>query len=219
MTNPNTFLGTDKDRGAHSGRNHGSAVHLANFTPEPAVRPFQTQREKLLEQQWSENAEERARHMFEPKLREYVHEASLAHRGAVISLTFMPSNSVEDDEEGLLLSCGVDGKMRGWDAATGALASGAALDVECWSKAVPIQLSVAGPPEDVCFLPEKENVSIRCLRTGELLCGLSAHTQEVQCVTLLPGRGELFTGGNDGRLLKWRLQASEMPDDNMVCLD
>merc|ERR1711963_877984 len=98
-------------------------------------------------------------------------------------------------------SCGVDGKLRIWDASTGTLAcqSSTALDVDSWSKSVPLQLSVLGSPEDICFLPEKNRVSIRCLRTGDLLCGLAAHTHEVNCAAMVPGRSSmLLTGGNDG---------------------
>eukprot|EP00913_Durusdinium_trenchii_P022159 g20820.t1 len=44
--------------------------------------------------------------------RQYEHEASMAHRGAVTSVSFL------DDR---LLSCGVDGKVRCWDPKTGHL--------------------------------------------------------------------------------------------------
>merc|ERR1712139_429333 len=160
-------------------------------------------------------AAKRARHFFEPPRREYVHEASIAHRGAVISLSFMSHSG----REGCLLSCGVDGKLRIWDAATGAPVSkeASAFEVESWTKPVPLQLALAGSPEDICFLPEGNRISIRCLRTGSLLCALAAHTQEAQCAAVIPGRGELFTGGNDGRLLKWRSDTKVSED--VICLD
>jgi len=218
--NPNSFLGTDKARAGHSGMPGGSGMsQVANFAPAPASPPRQHASEKLRQDIWNADAVERARHMFAPPMREYEHEASIAHKGAVISAAFLPAYSVEEDSR--LLSLGVDGRLRIWDASTGAPASqsSAALEVQSWSKAIPLQMAVAGTPDDVCFLPEGERISIRCLRTGELLCGLAAHTQEVHCAVVLPGHGEfLYTGGNDGRFLKWRVE-STTPAKDVICLD
>jgi len=225
-TSSATFLGTDRKPQAHMAWVAGTgSSQVANLKPARDSPPRRSEREKLREDQWNADAASRARHMFEPPAREYEHEASVAHRGAVIGLSFMPGSGVQylaadDCAEGSLLSCGVDGKLRRWDAGTGVPASqnSSALEVETWSKAVPLQLALAGPPEDICFLPEGNRISMRCLRTGDLLCGLAAHTEEVQCATALPTRGQLFTGGNDGRLLKWRLD-SDLADEEIICLD
>lgn len=218
--NKNAFLGSDKRSYSQGGQTFGTgSSQPADFlTRAPASPPRRAERDKIREDLWNGNAADRARNILEPKMREYDYEASVAHRGCVISLVFSPVAAREDSVENRLLSCGVDGKVRIWDASSGAPASRgpSTLEVESWTKAVPLQLAVAGYPEDVLFLPERERVSIRCLRTGELLCGLAAHTQEVHCVSSLPG--QLFTGGNDGRLLKWRLELKN-PEEDVICLD
>jgi len=214
--NPCAYLGSHKGREGHTGQTTESKPFSANPMAAPPSPP-RWQRDKQQDNFGNVDHAERARHSFEPPMREYVYEASIAHRGAVISLAFLQEAGRRDR----LLSCGVDGKLRIWDASTGAPAvqgSSTVLEVDSWSKPVPLQLSVMGSPEDVCFLPEGNRVSIRCLRTGELLCGLAAHTQEVNCAAAFPGRNLLFTGANDGRLLKWRLE-SNVPAHNVICLD
>lgn len=215
-SNPNSFLGTDKFFGGHTGQLLGSgAPTLANFKAPPSPQRL-SERNKIREELWNGDASTRAEHMSAPPMREYVHEASVAHRGAVISLSFM----AEQGRGGRLLSCGLDRKLRIWNASTGAPASEnpTAMAVDSWSKSVPLQLDVASSPDEVCFLPEGDRISIRCLRTGKLLCGLAAHTQEVHCAAVLLNKGVLFSGGNDGRLLKWRLESNEPPGD-VICLD
>jgi WD40 repeat protein len=222
--NPNKYLSTNNINYGHMARTHGTGPsHLANVTGAPASPPRRSAKDKLREGLWDEDAAKRARHAMEPPQREFQNEASIAHRGAVIALVLIPGTSVEGKSDGTLLSCGVDGKLRMWHASTGAPISQnfSALDVECWSKAVTLQLAVAGSPEDVCFLPEQDRISMRCLKTGDLLCGLAAHTQEVQCAVVLPNRGLLFTGGNDGRLLKWQLESKvpELSSESIIDLD
>merc|ERR1719460_3058173 len=124
--------------------------------------------------------------MFRPQERQSLAEPSVAHRGAVLAVSLVKSAG---EKEVRLLSCGVDGQIRLWDPCTGAPSRGGSsgspfheLPVECWSKACSLQLVAQGSPEDVCLLPEKDKVSVRCLRTGELLYALAAHTNEVNCV-------------------------------------
>lgn len=217
--NPNTFLGTDKASPGHTGRTFATGTPtLARFSPAPPASSQLSERDKLQENLWNADASTRAKNMSAPPMREYEHEASVAHRGAVISLAFMAGGR----KGGRLLSCGMDRKLWIWNASTGAPAkqSPTSIVVDSWSKAVPLQLAVAGSPEDVCFLPEGDRISIRCLKTGELLCGLSAHTQDVHCAAVVQSRGELLSGGNDGRLLRWKLEGnSTMSTKDVICLD
>jgi len=187
-----------------------------------------------VEEAWKRRAEESTRHMLAPPRREYIHDPSVAHRGAVIAISFSTRNGKTAFSK--LFSCGVDGKLRAWDTYDGVPVSKGkpSMEVQCWMKEISLQMDTLGFPEDVCFMPEKEHVNVRCTRTGDLLCGLAAHTQEVNCVQALPARSEVLSGGNDGRVLCWRARAAPaqarggpmLPtkktqdlDDDVICLD
>jgi WD40 repeat protein len=164
------------------------------------------------------------RHLMLPPRREYEHEPACAHRGAIVGLAFpTPRHGVCSFSR--LLSCGVDGQVRSWDTATGVPAATSAGDVsphsfkvDCWNKARGLCIGAAGAPEDVCLVPELEKVGVYCLRTGELLCHLVAHTGAVSSVQYLATRDIVLTAGMDGRLLAWRI-GPEPGDTATICLD
>jgi len=176
-----------------------------------------------LREKFAAAAKFRARHFVDPPRREYEHETSCAHRDAVIGLAF-PHGARRFSR---LLSCGIDGKIRAWDASTGKPLPAAwgveagkplrALSVECWCQERGLQIDAEGAPEDVCLVPEHDNLAVYCLRSGSLLYHLSAHTGAMtaaQRVMAGPGarRREVVTGGEDGRLLIWRVAPGADPD-------
>lgn len=222
-------LSTNKARGGHPGLTFGSAPPRVTVSEDAPRRVSSLESSTQL--LGSTRAAESVRHMLEPPRRQYVHDASVAHRGAVIAISF-PTRKTKTTF-GKLFSCGVDGRLRVWDPHTGVLISKShsSFEVRCWMKEISLQIDTLSSPDDVCFVPEKEHVSVRCTRTGDLLCGLAAHTQEVNCVEALAGGGEVLSGGNDGRLLRWRAnpkgrggpvlptKKSKDFDDDVICLD
>merc|ERR1712232_251144 len=183
--------------------------------------------EDVLAEKLQDNAAMAQRHFVDPPRREFEHDAACAHRGAVVSLAF-PTLRHGIARCSRLLSCGIDGKVRSWDTATGVPASSMesstglsaphAFNVNCWRKVRSLCIAAAGAPENVCVVPELEKVCIYCLRTGEPLCHLVAHTGSVSSVEYLTGRDIVLTAGEDGRLLGWRI--GPVPSDmKAICLD
>lgn len=87
-------------------------------------------------------------------------------------------------------------------------------------------MDAAGWPEDVCFIPEQEQLAVYCLQTGGVICRLAAHKGEVGATQSLPlrpgGRSSgLLTGGQDGRILLWRvaITGGSSDDADVVCLE
>eukprot|EP00929_Paragymnodinium_shiwhaense_P103043 TRINITY_DN66325_c0_g1_i2.p1 TRINITY_DN66325_c0_g1~~TRINITY_DN66325_c0_g1_i2.p1 ORF type:complete len:509 (-),score=93.04 TRINITY_DN66325_c0_g1_i2:113-1639(-) len=195
---------------------------------------------KLMREKWEEDTKMRARHFLEPPRRTYDHEAACAHRDAVISC-LMPASFATTGERNWsrLLSCGVDGHVRCWDAETGLLQPAAtntadktpgaeapptAIRVECWGKDRPLQLDALSAPEDVCLVPEQEQIAVYCLQTGGLVCRLAAHTSAVTAAQYIapPRRHELLTAGEDGRVMCWTVGPVGPPEDSsapVICLD
>jgi len=238
-----SFLGTDKKFLGSSKRTLGTGSCVASELgtvgkSEPQNRESEEQRYQR--EQWTKETAERSRHFFGPPRRQYVHEPSMAHRGAItsVSISHTPSR---------LLSCGIDGHVRTWDPGTGKLLQPEAFaktevkrqikngylpaatkleqltstwkpsfHVECSSSESPLQLAVLSSPEDVCLVPEKENLAVYCLRRGKLIVSLAAHTSAVTCAeALAPDRPEVLSAGEDGRLLCWHAGSGS----TVICLD
>merc|ERR1712183_1068968 len=90
MMNLKSFLGTHHPRPGHTGQTFGTGAPIfCGAQPAPGSPQPLSDREKLQEDAWNASAAERARHAFQPRMREYEHEASVAHRGAVIAVSFM----------------------------------------------------------------------------------------------------------------------------------
>eukprot|EP00931_Biecheleriopsis_adriatica_P031402 TRINITY_DN1841_c0_g1_i1.p1 TRINITY_DN1841_c0_g1~~TRINITY_DN1841_c0_g1_i1.p1 ORF type:complete len:548 (-),score=105.99 TRINITY_DN1841_c0_g1_i1:46-1689(-) len=242
-----SFLGTDKKflGGSRYNVQGGTVSSLAAGKQSRAAAEPEEERRKR--EQWNKEQEERSRHFFGPPRREYVHEASVAHRGAITSVFFCHQHG--SGTFARLLSCGVDGKVRAWDPSTGMLLGDQKLeprsmkrkmeghiipkkeeneeamsgwkstfDVESWTDERPLQLSALGHPEDICLVPEKEQVAVYCLRRGRLLCRLAAHTATVTCAEAIgPERREVLSAGEDGRLLCWR--GSATTSSEVISLD
>jgi len=117
----------------------------------------------------------------------------------------------------------VDGKIRSWDPERGTLlGKKQVFDVECWTHEQALQIAAHGLSEDLCFIPEKTFLAAYCMRSGEQLCRLEAHTGTVTCAEALTGCGRVLSAGADGRLLCWRAAlsaAAEAPVEDVICLD
>lgn len=232
-------------RGSNRPMGTGTAFSLASADRPEQPSRLQSQQDQEAQEQWLQENAARKRHWEEPPVREYFHQASTAHRGAVVSLAFC---SAETGGYAQLLSCGVDGKVRSWNPTTGALVQPLesrpvkrkleggvltmpkreeaanlwkpAFDVECWMQEKPLQLGVVGHPEDFCLVPEHDQVAVYCLLRGRLLCRLAAHTAPVVCVEALgPHRSEILTAGADGRLLCWHAGTSHATKAETIELD
>nr|USW07845.1 DNA excision repair protein ERCC-8 [Crypthecodinium cohnii]USW07846.1 DNA excision repair protein ERCC-8 [Crypthecodinium cohnii] len=167
---------------------------------------------------------ERARHFLDPPRRQFQHEASSAHRGAVTAVVTPLRSSLDaKGPHNVLLSCGVDGKIRKWDAERGVpLGRRSAFDVESSMLERGVQIAAHGSPQDLSFVPEKNVVTAYCTRSGELLCRLEAHTSMVHCVEVLPGCSQVLSAGADGRLISWRARSDSDNSSvfaNVVTLD
>lgn len=157
-------------------------------------------------EEFSKDAELKRRHVFGPPRRQYEHDASLAHRGAVTSVCFV---------DGRLLSCGVDGKVRCWDPKTGHLQAEAAkpsrkreaaawreVNVECGREEQSMQMAALGYPDEVCLIPEEEFLAVYSLRSARCFLRLAAHKGAVQGCEAWDGH--VLSAGSDGLLLHWR---------------
>lgn len=168
--------------------------------------------QKAERERFSDEAAISTRHFVEPPRREYEHEPCAAHRGAVISLVAPGEQAPSQSFSGTLLSCGVDGHVRSWDARTGTLTGKTqAFNVGSWTQEQALRIGALGGPEDVCFIPEKEHVVVYCTQSGTQVCKLSAHTSPVVAAEAVVGTGRLLTGGGDGRVLLW--EASDEPPE------
>ena len=216
-----SFLGTSTGNSSQGFASAGPSSRDSELNPlnPHAQESDQEQKDRLMREKWKLEAEKKARHFRDPPKREYEHEPSVAHSGAVIAVTMQPLSASAASP--YLFSCGVDGKVRCWEEATG-YPSGekASFDVECWSKELGLQIGAHGAPYDVVFVPEGKHVAAYCSRTGEQLCRLAAHTSDVNCVAAVPGRPEMLSGSNDGRILCWRgcAEAPRKPEQ-VICLD
>lgn len=239
-TSMGRYLGTDRPR-ATGARTHGrldatfrgtgimsaqgTALAASSVPSVPSASLIDPERERLRREKWTREAEERARHFMEPVRREYEHEPSHAHRGAVVAVVFLTRQPPGTAPR--LLSCGVDGRVRVWDPSAGVLAGPRAFDVECSSTERPLQVgALGGAGGDVCFVPEENTVAAYCVVSGEPLCTFAAHTAAVTSVDALAscrrggvpleGPMEVFSGGDDGRLLCWRVGVPTPPRSNAV---
>lgn len=203
MVGSDSFL--ELDATSH-GENSGAPEHLRRS------------REKF-----SKDAELKRRHVFGPPRRQYEHDASLAHRGAVTSVCFV---------DGRLLSCGVDGKVRCWDPKTGHLQAEASklsrkreaawreVNVESGREEQSMQMAALGYPDEVCLIPEEEFLAVYSLRSARCLLRLAAHKGAVQGCEAW--EGHLLSAGSDGLLLHWRRgerHQSQQSGSEVISLD
>ncbi|CAK8994032.1 unnamed protein product [Durusdinium trenchii] len=208
-------LGTDRRFEEGSVRMLTTSDSLLDLEPQrvEAHSSSSSEEKRRTREQFAREAEWKSRHVFGPPRRQYEHEASMAHRGAVTSVSFL------DDR---LLSCGVDGKVRCWDPKTGHLQAMAHkreiksdkvlakceaglwrdVNVECSREEKAMQMSALGYPDEVCMIPEEELLAVYGLRSSRCLCRLAAHKGAVLCCEAL--NGEMLSGGADGLLLHWR---------------
>lgn len=213
------LLGTDRRFEDGSVRVMSSSDSFLELEPSVKHASKETAEELRRRQQFSKDAERKSRHVFGPPRRQYEHDASLAHRGAVISVLFVDHR---------LLSCGVDGKVRCWDPKTGHLQAATAdaikgseckvlakceagawrdVNVECGREEQSMQMSALGYPDEVCMIPEEEFLAVYSLRTTRCRCRLAAHKGSIQSCEAW--EGAMLSAGSDGLLLHWR--TSEQP--------
>lgn len=218
------FLGSDRSNPGHSGRvfESGPATSspLSLLTPiSSASGSEESEQDRLRRGKWKREAAEKARHFLDPPRRKYTHDPSVAHRGAIIGVASLMEHKTCAFPQ--LFSCGVDGKVRSWNADTGMPAGfKPAFDVDCWSQERSLQIHACGPPNSLCLVPEREHLAVYCTKAGRLLCHLAAHTADINCVDASLGSRTALTGGDDGRLLCWHLgPGPEPPAQEVICLD
>lgn len=204
----NPYMGTDAARAGHTGRTFSQSTTVVGAVS-PTEEAPETEGERRQRERWNQEVERKARHFLEPPRRTHEYEAASAHRGAVLALAgAVPTAG--------LRSLGVDGRVRTWDSATGRPVAGRPeFAVEASTLERGVQLHAEREDRGARLaLPEGERVAVHCTRTGELQYHLCAHTAEVLCVADA-GRGlEILSGGADGRVLRWRLDARpDVPRD------
>mmetsp|Transcript_94388 Transcript_94388/g.243761 ORF Transcript_94388/g.243761 Transcript_94388/m.243761 type:complete len:446 (+) Transcript_94388:44-1381(+) len=178
-----SMLGTGTGNSSQGFTSGGLDSEVTPLTDLPETE--EERKERQTREKWKMEASKQARHWLEPPRREYEHEPSVAHRGAVIAVIFPTVDTAALPS--CLFSCGIDGKVRCWDAATGCPSGQKQVfHVECWTKEIGLGVDAHGAPSDVLFVPEAEHVAAYCTRTGEQLCRLAAHTADVNCVAAVP---------------------------------
>lgn len=214
----NPYMGTNASRGRHTGRTFSQSTTVVGAVS-PKEEPEETEFERRRRQQRNLEVERNARHCLEPPRRTHEYEAASAHRGAVMALAAAVPTAG-------LLSLGVDGSVRTWDAETGKPVAGRPVfAVECSTVERGMQLHAEREDQGArLVLPEGEHLAVYCTLAGELRYYLAAHTAEVLCVADAGRDKHILSGGADGRLMRWRLDAASAAcgdhgDDEVICLE
>ena len=129
-----------------------------------------------------------------------------AHHGAINGLTYTT--------DGLhLISCGTDNCIRLWDATSGKNCLINYGKIPNDTKKL-VQLSVStGCSPDVLFVPNRSNIDLFDIYTGEKIDRLKGHYNAVNCCKYHESTQNLYSGGNDRNILIWTPATDSAYDD------
>lgn len=129
-----------------------------------------------------------------------------AHHGAINGLTYTT--------DGLhLISCGTDNCIRLWDATSGKNCLINYGKIPNDTKKL-VQLSVSrGCSPDILFVPNRSNIDLFDIYTGEKIDRLKGHYNAVNCCKYHESTQDLYSGGNDRNILIWTPETDSAYDD------
>ncbi|XP_063396376.1 DNA excision repair protein ERCC-8-like [Mytilus trossulus] len=131
-----------------------------------------------------------------------------AHHGAINGLTFT--------SDGLhLISYGTDNCIRLWDANSGKNCLINYGNVPNDTKKL-VQLSVSnGCSPDVLFIPNRSNIDMFDVYSGEKIDRLKGHYNSVNCCKFHSPTQDVYSGGNDRNILIWTPDTDSSYDDHL----